>query len=83
MATRTEVHAAPVLRAIEREIKSAGGVRALARHWGISPSYVSDLRLGRRGPGPKVLRRLRLHREETRVVTYIHAPALPPEATHD
>ncbi len=42
--------------------KAAGGVRSLAREWNISPSMISDLITGRRGPGPKVLKVLGLQR---------------------
>ena len=50
---------------IERLIAEAGSLRALARRWKITPSYLSDLRTGRRAPGPQVLGPLGL----TRVVT--------------
>lgn len=47
-----------VAQIVEREIERAGGVRALSREWGVSPCMISDLRNGRRGPGPKVLKKL-------------------------
>ena len=56
---------------IERLITEAGSLRALARRWKITPSYLSDLRTGRRAPGPQVLRPLGL----TRVVTVRYEPA--------
>lgn len=34
--------------------------KALAREWRISPQYLSDVLLGRRKPGPKILKRLGL-----------------------
>lgn len=39
---------------------SLGGVRVLARHLGVSASYVSDVLNGRRAPGPPFLAALRL-----------------------
>lgn len=49
-------------RRIRQAIKDAGGVRRLAKAWGISPSYVSDLQHGRRVPGPEILNRLGLRK---------------------
>jgi transcriptional regulator with XRE-family HTH domain len=46
-----------------RELKARQGQRSLrqfARELGISAAYLSDIYLGRRGPGPKVLRPLGL-----------------------
>lgn len=40
---------------VEREVERAGSLRALAREWGVGPSYLSDFLNNRRGPGPKVL----------------------------
>jgi predicted transcriptional regulator len=56
-----------VAKIVEHEIERAGSVRALGREWGVSPCMISDLRNGRRGPGPKVLRQLgmkKIHRIE-------------------
>ena len=39
-------------------IEKAGGVRALARDWGVSPSYISQVSRGQRRPGPAILDRL-------------------------
>lgn len=50
-----------VIGAIER----AGGVRALAQEWGVSPSQISDVANRRRGPGPKILRNLGMVRVRT------------------
>lgn len=55
---------------IERLILEAGSLRALARRWKITPAYLSDLRRGRRAPGPHVLRPLGLKR----VVTITYEP---------
>jgi hypothetical protein len=55
---------------IEGVIATAGGVRALARKWGLSAAYISDIRLAKRDPGPVVLRFLGLKKQEQRIVTY-------------
>ena len=54
-----------VISLIREEKERAGGVRALARKWGISPCHISDLLNGRRGPGPSVLKPLGLTKVET------------------
>jgi DNA-binding transcriptional regulator YdaS (Cro superfamily) len=46
-----------------------GGVRALARHLGVSPSYVSDVMTGRRAPGPDFLKAVGIRKEV--VVRYV------------
>lgn len=46
-------------------VKKAGGVRALAKVWGVSPSHISDVVNGRRGPGPAILEKLGLTRRVT------------------
>lgn len=51
-----------------REVAEAGGTRAFARKHLLSAAYVSDVLLGRRGPGPSVLKILRL--EKCVMVTY-------------
>jgi hypothetical protein len=48
---------------VEAEVGRAGSLRALAREWRISPSYLSDFLNGRRGPGPQVLSPLGLVQE--------------------
>lgn len=47
--------------------EEAGGTRALATSLGLSPSYVSDVLNGRRGPGPDFLKALGMRR----VVRYV------------
>jgi len=42
-----------------------GGGRALARHLGVSPSYVHDVTNGRRAPGPDFLRAVSIRKETT------------------
>lgn len=49
-------------------ISDRGGVRRLAAEWGVSPSYISDLRHGRRIPGEKILSRVGWRRRQ--VVTW-------------
>ena len=46
-------------------ISDRGGVRSLAREWGVSPSYISDLSHGRRMPGEKILSRIGWKRVQT------------------
>ena len=48
---------------VERLIQEAGSLRALARRWKITPSYLSDLRFrpsGRRTCGPGARRPVRI-----------------------
>lgn len=56
---------AEVAMLVRERIAKAGSLRGLARQWGISPAYLSDLTNGRRGPGSKVLDWLDLERVET------------------
>lgn len=62
-----------VRKLVEREIERVGSARALAVEWGVSGALISDIRNGRRGPGPKILRHFKLRRVET--VTFEAAPA--------
>lgn len=50
------------LRALERAVRKAGSAKAWAEGAGVSEQYVSDVRLGRRDPGPAVLAALGLER---------------------
>lgn len=50
------------LAALEEAIHTAGSAAAWAAAAGISPAYVSDVRLSRRAPGAAVLRALGLQR---------------------
>lgn len=45
-------------------------LRAVASDLGISAPYLSDIMLGRRKPGPKVLKALGMERTVERVVIY-------------
>ncbi len=57
-----------VVALVRIAIAKAGSIRALGRQWGVTPSYLCDLRDGRRAPGPKILDQLGLKR--VKVVTY-------------
>jgi len=60
-----------------RELKTRQGERSLrqfARELGISAAYLSDVYLGRREPGPKVLQSLGLSKRVGRKVDYLKAP---------
>ena len=67
-----------------RELKTRQGERSLrqfARELGISAAYLSDIYLGRREPGPKVLQPLGLSKRVGRKVNYPKVPklsAVPP-----
>lgn len=45
---------AQVRERIETEVRRAGTARALAHQWGVAEAYLSDVRAGRRPPGPKI-----------------------------
>ena len=62
-----------VIDRVRREVERAGSMRALAREWGVSPPYLSDVLNRRRTPGPSVLVPLGLRR--VRKVTYEAATA--------
>ncbi len=57
---------ADICELIEAEIERAGGLRALAREWRISPSYLCHVIGGRTKPGDGILRHLGL----VKVVAY-------------
>ena len=52
---RTSLTEADVRARVEDLVVKAGSLRALAREWDVSPSYLSDFLTGRRGPGAKIL----------------------------
>jgi hypothetical protein len=52
-----------------------GNRSAMARRWGITKAYLSDVLNGRRGAGPAVLRMLGVRKVVT--VTYARASARP------
>lgn len=55
MENRTERFTdADVLSELERRIVEAGGLRAFARHVGLSPAFLSMVRLGRSPVSPRV-----------------------------
>ena len=47
---------------LRKAIADAGGQSAWAKQVGLTPSYVNDVLLGRRDPGPAVLAALGLRR---------------------
>ena len=49
-----------LLNRIEAAIKQAGSAKNLASQWDLSAAYLSDVRNGRREPGPAILRNLGL-----------------------
>ena len=63
---------AKVRELVRKAADGAGGVRALAKLWGISPAMVSDVLNGRRGPGPKVLSHFGLKRVVSVVYVRTH-----------
>ena len=52
-----------VLARIEAAVNAAGTAKTLALAWGVSQPYLSDVRAGKRAPGPKILRHLGLTAE--------------------
>jgi hypothetical protein len=54
---------ADVLARIEDAILRAGTAQRLAEEWEVSAAYISDVRAGKREPGPKILERLGLTAE--------------------
>jgi len=67
--SETEMH-----QRLELMIENAGGVRLLARRLGVSAAYVSDVRHGKRGPGPKILGPMKLRRVRVVHVSYEERP---------
>ena len=57
-----------VLVLLQKQREAAGGVRALARRWKLSVTYVSLVLRGALPPGPKILAKMGLTRSRT--VTY-------------
>lgn len=51
--TRAQLH-----RLIAAHVERAGGIRPLAREWGISPGHVHDLTAARIDPSPTILAKL-------------------------
>ena len=58
------------VNAMIREQQGAGSIRALARKWGVSAPYLSDVLLGRREIGPKILVPLGLKKTRTVGIIY-------------
>lgn len=72
----SSVGAVAPLRALELAIDKEGSARAFAARAGLSEAYVSDVRLGRRLPGPAILLALGL----VRVVSYEPAASASEES---
>ena len=51
-----------VLDHCRKRIAKAGSLRAWAREIGASAAYVSDVMLGKRDPGPKILAALKIEK---------------------
>ncbi len=60
---------AQVVAETKRAVKVLGGVRAAAKFWGLSPSYVCDCCNGRRAPAQRILEHLGI--ECVKTTTYI------------
>jgi hypothetical protein len=52
--------ATQMLAKVEAAVKAAGTAKALAEEWRVSQAYLSDVRAGKREPGPAILDRLGL-----------------------
>lgn len=65
MTNTTEVYAAFL-----KAVGDAGGLRALGRKWNLSPAFLCDVKHGRRGYGPTILKRLGFKAATQRVTTY-------------
>jgi transcriptional regulator with XRE-family HTH domain len=55
---------------ISKRLDKGESLRAVARSLGVSAPYLSDIMLGRRQPGPKVLAALGIERKIVTNVTY-------------
>jgi hypothetical protein len=62
MATTYTLSRFDVLKKLAREIEKAGSLRKWALTIGASAAYVSDVMLGKRDPGPKILTALKLEK---------------------
>lgn len=59
-----------VLLALWYCVEQAGSLRALARRWKLSAAYLSDVKNGRRAPGPSILKHLGYTSTHQWVTTY-------------
>jgi len=60
----TQMSAAEVLEKVEAAVEAAGSAKALAERWDVSQPYLSDVRAGKRAPGPSILVHLGLAAEQ-------------------
>jgi hypothetical protein len=58
--SKQTITTADVLKRVEAAVEEAGTAKALAAQWAISPVYLSDVRAGKRAPGPAILASLGL-----------------------
>ncbi len=72
MTKRTPITAETILALLEKE-KGQGSWASLAKRIGVSRAYLSDLKLGRRLHGPKILSFLKLQKKVSTVVEYSRA----------
>lgn len=63
---------ADVIEMVRKSARRAGSMRAMAREWDVTVSYISDLLNGRRAPGPKILDPLGIDR--VKIITYQFRP---------
>jgi hypothetical protein len=69
-----------VLGLLRIHIKRAGSLRAYARQQGYSAAYLSDVMLGRRAPGRKILEPLNLvAQREPAEIRYVEGPSDEPK----
>ena len=54
-----------VRKLLDEAVRKAGSQQSAAARLGISDAYLSDLRRGKRAPGPKVLKALGLTRRDS------------------
>jgi hypothetical protein len=60
-----------------KEIAIAGGTRKLAKLWKVSAAFISDISLGRRRPGPKILKRMGYERVSLTITNYKYTKCAP------
>jgi len=55
--------ASQIILTIKKAVAEAGTQKALAKKWGITPQYLSDVLARRRDPGKSILRNLGLEKQ--------------------
>lgn len=74
MSERAELDEADFIAVLRGHVERRGGVRAYARHIGVSAAHISDILSARREPGPKVLKPMSLEKRVHRSVSYHTLP---------